>query len=103
MRSPLKPEEIQALEHRVRTLLAGVKLTKGTLNGKMYLSHNDPYYCEAFGVVQCLDVLGLGGFSSAHKFNAREWLVDLVDKFVAEAVKAGSDTILGHGGGPIGV
>jgi hypothetical protein len=79
----LSTEQKEQLEQRIKLLLyAGVDYCFNVDKDKnWWFSPNNPYYCEAFGIMQCLQVLGYGYFGAINaKGSLNYWMQQLLQE-----------------------
>lgn len=99
MRTKLSATELAALEVRIRQLMNGVKHEEHTNTAGFlgpgphrYFAISTPSYCEAFGMIQALQVMGFGQMGGAgpkapkgaNVFDLRRWFDDIMEKILKE-------------------
>ena len=83
-----------ALQHRIKVLLfAGLDWCANTDRDERYwFSPINPYYCEAFGVLQGLEVLNYGHFGAINvsdEYNLKYWMEELKSQVEEKGIELG--------------
>lgn len=81
-------------EQRIKLLLAaGLDYCKNTNKGKEYwFSPLNPYYCEAFGILHGMEIIGLGFFVPDNidsDGNLKYWFNELKNQIEQEGLELG--------------